>query len=498
MILLLLSLVSTDVLVYSPGFDTVARYQQQIARVFYGQDPMVVCDTCLPAAVDSADVYFIGSPDSRFYRRHWRNLLPVQFDGNAVSIWGATFTIPEYIFHCQFKTPDGRGIELTLAPTPGAALGETDLNDHDFVLSRLCDGPISEQDQIAWGNLEWANGRLKASDVTWNQAPARSLDTISDEFIHLLYQPSLLDAGEARSFFRLAELEYEAIRLPYGLMVPRPVSIYLTAGAVPDGGSYASAARMTTIWLRYAGRAALMDSTGMPVYVLAREMARIAFEPASSEYPFSPYASDWADYASMVGIIPYVQAALGISAWFVPGKLADLGIPRFRKLYQGCEGTYAWLLYQIDQEYSQRSIGEAIQVVLAGQDTRVADIREFMTTLGSKVGDAKFVRRIAAAFPTPLDHTLFGVRGWRDLGARPTLDEMFADNTFTIKTVEPGSIAKSLGFRPGDRILTIDDLNPVRDKAQCLRRLLKKEKGQPVTFLVQRSRLQQKIVMAVE
>jgi predicted metalloprotease with PDZ domain len=200
----------------------------------------------------------------------------------------------------------------------------------------------------------------------------------------------------------------------------------------------------------------------------------------------------------MVGIMPYVQAALGSSAWFTPGKLAQLGIPRFLKLYRGCEGTYAWLLYQIDQEYSQRSIGEAIQVVLAGQDTRVADIREFMTTLGAKINDAKYIRRIAAAFPTPLDHTLFGVAGWRDLGARPNLDEMFASNAFTIKTVEPGSIAKSLGFRPGDRILTIDGFNPARDKAQCLRSLLKKERGQPVTFIVQRSRLQQRIVMAVE
>jgi hypothetical protein len=492
---LLLSLIGTDLLVYSPGFDTLAEYQQQIAKVFYGQNPVLACDTALPAGLDSAEVYFVGTPDSRYVRRY-RDILPVRFSGDTVALGDSVVVASDYVFHCQFRTTQDHGIELTLARSPEMAAGETELFGRGFILSRKRDGVDRSRDRICHGNLESYGGSLHATNVIWNAVPDRTLDTIADRYIKFYFEPGLLNRDEMQSFFRVAELEYEALTLAYGLVMPKPVFIYLTSGDLPDGKQSSHTARMNTIWLRCADRAALLDTMEGPVYGLAYDLAGIAFQPLSDEYPSGRLAADWAQCAAMTVILPYVGRALGRSNWLAPTDYSRLGPERFRKLYTDGKTTYAWLLHEIERTYSSRVVGDAIRRVLVGKLVPLADLKEFMTLLATLTGDKGIIRRVAGAFPTPLNATLYQTRGWYALGARPALGDMFLDREFNINSVEPGSQADAIGFRANDRILKIAGYNPASDRVACLRHLLRQAESSRIVFLVQRGRKQETIVFA--
>ena len=458
---------------------------------------MLACDTSLPSDVDSAEVYFVGTPESRYFRRY-RDILPVRFRGDTVVIGDSMLSAPDFIYQCQFPTLQGHSVEMTIARSPRNAAGEIHFFGQDFVLSRARDGALSRQDLAAFGRLEWYDKRLNTLGLTWNLIPARDLDSIADTNVRLCYEAGFLTRDEAQVIFRLAALEYETFSLLYGLRMPKPVTIYVVAGGAPDGRRFEHTSRSSTVWLHCADRAALLDTLDSPVFGLAYELAGIAFTPLTDEYPFTRRAADWAQYASLCKAVPRAARILGRGAWLVPVDYARIGNRRFEETYRNYRNTYAWMLREIETKYSDRLTAYALLRVLKDRSVPVADMRSFMTVLAGLTADEGIIKRTANAFPTPLDPAFLRARNWQSAGMKPDLGEMFLKGGFTVQTVEPGSRADMAGLRPGDQIVKVDDYSPVKDPAECLRGLLRKSVDQDVVLRVQRKREQKTVTLPAQ
>ncbi|OYD15785.1 hypothetical protein CH330_04755, partial [candidate division WOR-3 bacterium JGI_Cruoil_03_51_56] len=369
---------------------------------------------------------------------------------------------------------------------------------HDFALSRKRDGIMYEQELTCCGDLKWVDGRFEATEVKWYSHPARNLEVLSDKHVKLYYEKELLTPTEAEKLLRLTRVEYNGFTEQYGICMPETVFIYVYQAETPHQGFSTYSNPINTIWMRVSNRQQLLHpEKGNPICTFAHEFARISLQPFADAYPPAKGADDWSHYAPFVGIIPYVDSILGDSAWFTPCDYQSYGIPLFEKLYKGGEDTYAWLLYEIDQKFGKRLIGDAIRKVAECKHWRHPDMEAFMTALGQMTKDEDVIERIVAAYPTPFEHSFYRFRKWERIGIKPVLDRMFFDNTFVIDSVVAGSLADSLGFEQGDAITKIDGFLTDTQKAACKRNLLLKNKGDRLVFTIQKAGKEKQLELTI-
>ena len=104
-------------------------------------------------------------------------------------------------------------------------------------------------------------------------------------------------------------------------------------------------------------------------------------------------------------------------------------------------------------------------------------MKKFMNTLADLVKDKKIKEKVQRGFPTPFEHSLYRWKGWEPLGIKPSLVRMLWNNEFTVKEVEKGSLADSLGIKKGDSLKQIDGYDVDKKKDWAYRSiLLKKDK----------------------
>ncbi len=473
-------------MLYSPGFKGLADYNQKMAHLVQGVEFSVAPDSSYTGHESLSNLYFYGTPLSRFYTRYWRKRLPVRFSGDTLWLGDSTLIGDDYVFSCHVQESDGRTTDLAVAHNVDAAAGMTDVFGHDFVVSRARDGIMYERDLSCYGKLTRVGNEFVAADVVWQPHDRTPLRTLRISHIVLHHEPALLNDSEATRFARLALVEYQSYDSVLSVPMPDTVHIYLHSTTVPPQ-SFTWYSLPQTIWCGVKDRDALLHPVANPVLSLAHEFARISLQPLSHEYPQSLGADDWSHYAPMAVMLPEVEHLLGDTAWISPLDYRTGGLEKFLRMYLGGERTYAWILYEVGQRYGTTLIGDAVRRVVNDPNWRHPDMAAFMDTLGILTGDTVIQAEIRRAFPTPFELSFYRALRWRETGMSPTLDRMFSESRFVVDSVPVGSLADSTGFRAGDSIVAIDGVSTVTLKDVCKRDLLHKGYGVEILYSIRRA-----------
>ncbi|OYD16123.1 hypothetical protein CH330_03600, partial [candidate division WOR-3 bacterium JGI_Cruoil_03_51_56] len=133
---LLLSVLVSDVLLYSDGFYGQAEYGKRMFKHKAGEEVLLLSDTTRAETLEDKYIYLVGTPESPFYIDNYQDILPLRFKDDTVFIADSMLVANDFGLCCRFECPDGKIVELLLARNPEAGSGIPNLFGHDFALSR--------------------------------------------------------------------------------------------------------------------------------------------------------------------------------------------------------------------------------------------------------------------------------------------------------------------------------------------------------------------------
>lgn len=486
MLSVLAQLVPAVTMLYAPGFCNFAEYYGGLAGVVIGAEAKVLADTSamLP---ESGVRYYFGTPRSSYYRDAWETRLSFSYSGDTVFLADSFLAADDYVLRCGVVGTAGDTWELVICRVPEAVTGMGSRYGHDFTLTRQRDGVMYQRDITAFGTMQAKGLSYVISEIHWQQHPPRPLASVSSGRLVLKYDSTFVRPDEAVRMARLGSVICRSY-VDIGIVLPDSIVVIVTQDASPTGGYSVYSNPFNTIWWRFADRDAMIRPRppSCPVYTFGHELARVALQPLSDEYPVGLGADDWSHFGPMILGARAAWTELGDSAWLRPYDYLSAGPQRFLRWYSGTK-TYAWLLHEVAGRYGVRLVGEAARRTMPSRTLRMPQMADFMRCLVELTGDSDLVRRAAEAYPTPFEHSLMRAAGWRDHGLRPNLDRMFIDGDFRVDSVVVGSPSDSVGFRSGDVVTLIDGFAVPAKMADCKRHLLKLPAGVQLEFVVKRS-----------
>jgi len=488
--MIVLFFLAYDVVLYEENCYPYGVYESYFSDYFVGKTP------CLLKLSEwkkykSNDLLIITT---------WRGLgeikelfdnISVKFTKDTVYLPDTTFVAEDYIFVGKFPNPykKGKSITIEVGNNVEALGGARDINMGYFSISRKRDGIMYESDLSAIGEWGFAKDKLCITNIKWFKHPERKLRVERFKNIKLYYDGNLFSTSQAHKFARLMNNIYVVYDSIYSIPMPETVFIYVYLSQEERTRYTTYSQPFNTIWSKIEDKESfLKGEIHNPILSYAHEMARVSFQPFSSVYPPSIGADDWSHYAPMVGVIPYLYSIYGDTAWFYSYPYQKNGIPNFEKLIEGANSTYESILYDIDKKYGKEIIGKAINLSIPSPYFRHVDIKKFMKVLCGLIDDRKIKKRIENGFPTPFEHSLFRWKRWKPLGISPEMEEMFWKNEFIVKDVKKGSIADSLGIKPGDCLLQIEGYSVRKKKDWAYRSLLSKNDGDTVFMVFKRGK----------
>ncbi|RKY03018.1 MAG: hypothetical protein DRP55_02020 [Spirochaetes bacterium] len=484
---MILFLLGYDVILYQDGTYPYAVYEREFYEYFNGELPLIDSLNCWDKYRDKNLLILMTQKDVGKVKE-LIGMFPIEFKRDTVFFPDTLFIAWDYIFVGRFNNPFNKDKEIIIevGNTVEALGGAREPKSNGFTLSRKRDGIMYEDDFSAIGEWQWRGNGLEITRINWISHPERHLLKKAWKHIKVYYDSNLFTSREALKFLKLMNSMYMVYDSIYSIPMPETVYVYIYLSKDDKIKYTLYSIPFNTIWCKVESREGFFRAVRHRIVSFAHEMARISFQPISKEYPPSIGADDWSQYAPMVGVVPYIDSIYGDTAWFYPVPYQKDGLPLFLNLIKGVKWTYESILYEIDRKYGKGIIGKAISRSIPSPYFRLVDIKVFMDTLGSLVRDEGIRERIKRGIPTPFHHSLYRWKRWKPMGITPSLDDMFFKSRFCVEAVEKGSVADSLGIKPGDVLMEVEGYSVEREKEWAYRSLLLKKEGEGVRMVFKR------------
>jgi len=481
-------------IVYGASASEAAAVQAGYAR--QGRPiPLVAAAEATDAQLAAADVLVFGAPGTNPFLQRCLGTSPLRLSPTAVIVGDSTFAGSDVRLVAALPNPlnpDRRCVVFAVQDEElltgfFRGIGGVD-GAGDFVVYRKSDGLYNQEDHLALGTFRRSAEGVALDSVRYWSKPPQDLSILASGQVRFHYAGFTPD--EARILARYVDTMCEVTENDFGLPMPDPLHVYAYPQDIDPARIHIFTDAFDTFWCLVPGSREDFLARGNSFVAFAHETARIAFQPViadpAKQGPLRRYDDDWSHYFQFTVLIPAVAERLGAAAWPAPLDYEqEWGRDAFARIYHGCADTYASLLLEIDRKYGRGVIGQVVRNVDPDRWPGRTGIEDFMARLAAATGDMDFQQRVAAAFPTPMEHTIG--RRIQPLGFQPDLDRMMWRHRFEIVSVEAGSPAEQAGLRSGDRIVRVNGHDLDAAKARAARSLQAAlRSGQKLDLLVAR------------